>query len=132
MSCVLCGEDLRKRTRRRRSRAISFLELFSHATVVLTLTSVTCNCYVLSYTPRCKRRTRNATHYSRATHVSDVSSDLFFSSSSRGEQCASAKTRVSGYVISTRTTRRVLFFVRSSIYFYRRRFIVQYTCVISR
>ena len=29
------------------SRTISFLELFSHATVVLTLTSLTCNCYLL-------------------------------------------------------------------------------------
>lgn len=71
-------EGLRKKTRRRRSRAISFLELLSHATVVLTLTSVTCNCYMLAYTPRYKRRTRNATHYSRVAHVLTLSSDPFF------------------------------------------------------
>lgn len=71
-------EGLRKKTRRCRSRAISFLELFSHATVVLTLTSVTCNCYMLAYTPRYKRRTRNATHYSRVAHVLTLSSDPFF------------------------------------------------------
>lgn len=90
-------EGLRKKTRRRRSRAISFLELLSHATVVLTLTSVTCNCYMLAYTSRYKRRTRNATHYSRVAHVPTLSSDPLFFSPSRGGRrfCESER----GYVM---------------------------------
>jgi len=90
-------EGLRKKTRRRRSRALSFLELLSHATVVLTLTSVTCNCYMLAYTPRYKRRTRNATHYSRVAHVLTLSSNpFFFFYFLREEEGASAKARAPG------------------------------------
>lgn len=50
MCRAYCTAGLRKKTRCRRSRTVSFLELLSHATVVLTLTSLTCNCYLLPYT----------------------------------------------------------------------------------
>lgn len=98
-----------RKPRRRRSRAISFLELLSHATIVLTLTSVTCNCYMLPYTPRYKRRTRNATHYSWMTHVirHRIMLDPFF----RGERCASARASASG-MCNIALTSRKLFFLR--------------------
>lgn len=100
-----------RKPRRRRSRAISFLELLSHATIVLTLTSVTCNCYVLPYTSRYKRRTRNATHYSRMTHVIRhcITLDPFF----RGGRCVSVKASASGMCDIALTSRK-LFFVRST------------------
>lgn len=63
--CAYCTERLRKKTRCRRSRTISFLELFSHATVVLTLTSLTCNCYLLPYTKIQTTHIHNTSHYTR-------------------------------------------------------------------
>lgn len=100
-----------RKPRRRRSRAISFLELLSHATVILTLTSVTCNCYVLPYTSRYKRRTRNA-RYSRMTHVIRhcIMLDPFFS---RRTVCF-CESECLGYVRYRSTTSRKLFFVRST------------------
>lgn len=96
MSCVLYGRLTQENrvVAARRSRAISFLELLSHATVVLTLTSVTCNCYMLAYTLRYKR-TRNATHYSRVAHVPTLSSDPFFRFL-RQEEGAASRVRTPG------------------------------------
>lgn len=60
------------------SRTVSFLELFSHATVVLTLTSLTCNCYLLPYYQDADD-VCNTVYYTRHAIFLRLSSDFYSS-----------------------------------------------------